>query len=139
MGTATKECKPLATVLLDYLLTASTSELIAASKVLIGEIRRRQKSENVKALAQFVQNDRVQLKEEFASDKLPGGAVGIVKRLGIKNVVVDFGVYRTFRVPAGWIEQAPENASFQPRASNALTPPRRRAASHYEETPPDMA
>jgi hypothetical protein len=142
MGTATKEFKkPLATVILDYLLTANLSELVAANKVIVGEIKRKQRVENQKALADFRPNDKVQLKEEWGRPNLPGGAVGIVVRLGFKNITVDFGVYRSFRVPAGCLEAAPANASFVPKA-NALTPPRRRMPRtdlNEQETPPEMA
>lgn len=116
-------------------------ELVKANKFLVAEIRLRQQQENRKALADFRPNDKVQLKEQYGSAKLPGGAVGIVKRLGIKNITVDFGIYRAYRVPAGQLEAAPENASFLPkdRASAPSFRPSRRSRTRYEETPPEMA
>lgn len=132
-----KEVRPLWTAVNDHIPTAPLDELIAANKLLVKEIRFRQKQENQQALRQFAPNDRVQLKEVFGDSRLPSGTVGIVKRLGIKNIVVDFGVYRTFRVPAGWIERAPDNASFVPRGESKSLP--RRRSTQYEETPPDRA
>ena len=141
MGTqkTMKELRPLWTAVNDHLPTASLDELISANKALVREIKFRQRKENQQALLQFAPNDRVQVREGNGDARLPSGAVGIVKRLGIKNIVVDFGVYRTYRVPAGWLERAPENASFQPRSERSFLPPRRRSATQYEETPPHLA
>lgn len=94
-----------------------------------------QTQENQQALRNLGRGDIVVLKQENGNHRLPGGTVGTVERLGIKNISVDFGPYRKWRVPAGWVELAPKGTEAPNRPS---LPPRRRRPV-YQETPPDRA
>jgi len=63
-----------------------------------------------KALAQFSSGDLVAVKMKHGSRRLPGGAVGRIKRFNSKTLTVDFGDWREWRIPASFVEPAPKGA-----------------------------
>jgi hypothetical protein len=95
---------------------------------------------NREVLGQVREGTVVVLKQENGNRRLPGGTVGTVVRLGIKNVTVDFGNYLKWRVPAGWLEIAPKGTKPEKTRDDYLPPPpRMRRRPVYQETPPEFA
>lgn len=88
------------------------SEIVEAGRFLYEKARRLQGHANAIALDEFDRDDLVVLKKEHGSKRLPAGVVGSVKKKGFKNITVDFGPYRQWRIPASWLEAAPKGSKF---------------------------
>lgn len=114
-------------------------EVEGAYKFLREKYEYLREEENRKILRSVREGDVVVLKQERGNRRLPGGTVGTVNRLGIKNVTVDFGDYRKWRIPAGWLDLAPKGTKPEKSIYAHLPPPPRRRRPVYQETPPDMA
>lgn len=117
-------------------------EIEAAARFLFSRAKELNRRENARALDKFGPGDLVTLLPEQGTRRLPAGIIGKVERLGFKNISVDFGAYRKWRVPASWLIAAPEGAKFDSKIVTresllGAQPPRRRR--QYQETPPDLA
>jgi hypothetical protein len=75
-------------------------EGLARSVNLIARERFRQVA--VEKAAAFRPGDKV--KNVKGSNRLPIGTDGTVERIGRSKVVVDFGIYRVWNVPAQWLQ-----------------------------------
>ena len=82
----------------------SVEELTQLSKAVNLIARERFRQTAVVHLAQFAPGDTVVV--THGSRRLPLGSEGRVERLGSKNVSVDFGIFRTWRIPAQWLKHA---------------------------------
>ena len=99
------------------------------------------------ALLTFKVGDKVLVKPEKGTRRLPANAIGVVVRLGQKNLTVDFGKYLKWRVPATFLKAAPVGAKVVEVTNDQLFAEiderrgvgRGRRRPQYEETPPDKA
>jgi hypothetical protein len=114
-------------------------EVEEAARFLCDRAKALRRRENAKALVQFEPGDLVVVKGEHGSRKLPAGIVGKVERLGQKNVLVDFGVHRKWRVPALWLEAAPEGVEFNSKIVTRESLLKGLRHRQYQETPPELA
>jgi hypothetical protein len=118
----------------------SGEDVEAAAHLLNDEARRLRARACALALVEFRPGDLVTVKAENGSRRLPAGIVGKVERLGQKNVSVDFGAHLKWRVPAFWLQTAPEGSKFNHKLvtrESLFGGGRRRR--QYQETPPEMA
>lgn len=93
----------------------SGEDIKDAAELLRDAARKLEGRANAIALDEFDAGDLVVLKPEHVTRRLPLVAVGKVERKGFKNLTVDFGVYRSWRIPASWLQKAPKGVKFEPR------------------------
>jgi len=79
----------------------SAEEVNDVARALLAEVKARRAQRDRVAIVQFRSGDAVTM--VHGSGRLPAGTPGRVVNLGQKNVTVDFGVYKIWRVPAGWL------------------------------------
>jgi len=136
-GGTMPKAKTLSNVIAQYLKNdIPLSEMRDAYEFLRFRVKNAQKQKDAEAMGAFSIGDLVVVTEERGSRKLPAGIVGKIERFGLKNVSVDFGAYRKWRVPASWLEFAPAGSTF---AGSNVRLPRPRRQKFYEETPPHLA
>lgn len=90
----------------------SAEEINEAARALGSEAKDRRAQRDRAAIVLFRPGDAVVV--THGSRRLPAGTPGKVVNLGQKNVTVDFGVYRTWRVPAGWLTKGGAGPEVKP-------------------------
>lgn len=98
--------RSLAEQVIELAAKAGIVEVEGAAKALWDLFRRMRRNESAKALWSFRVGQKVKLVGERDSYRLPKGSIGKVVRLGQTNVTVDFGEYKTWRIPADWLSAA---------------------------------
>jgi len=110
-----------------------------------GENRNRRDRRDRILVAALKAGDKVVVKAEHGTRRLPAGTVGTIIRFGQKKLLVDFGAFLTWRVPPSFVEKAA--GGLVPKGDEIFAPAfalpspatRRRRRHQYEETPPDQA
>ncbi len=99
-------------------------EIQAAERFLWQEFKRRRAAQDAVAALNYEPGQLVRSVND--SRRLPKGAVGKIDRIGPKNLVVDFGVYRAWRIPPSLVEPAPEGAKVLQHDEDEFVPFARR-------------
>lgn len=94
------------------------AEIEPAARALWDEMKARHAQRDRLALVAFRKGDNVVMAQQD-QPRLPKGTPGRVVNLGQKRLTVDFGVYRRWRIPAGWITKGGDGPKGRPDFTDA--------------------